>query len=476
MKCYDGEVDPEKDEERFMRTIMSKPETFLLNFFKRSWFQRIWTVQEIAAAQRPVVFCGKATMNWDKFNETLLSLTLFPRLEDINIAIQTHWFYRRYLITRGQNWQLSNTEPFERSKLIGDTEWGLLISNIGKEMVATLLYLAKGKDATVPKDKVFAIHGCLRYLDVVLPPVDYSNSINQIYREMTVAAIIHDKSLMVINLASGVLGIVERRPGLPSWVPDLSINSKTWLPKPSFKAAGASEAAFGFSDEFHRLNILGKSIDVVKAVVHVQGKYLIEMITKGTIPQQDPGSALTEVMASLRAVCRLVSPSVSYPTGETSAQGFVRNFVIWTESQDEHQLFADMFLRMCKYLDEGYRDPSSYSEEDLHPARHNISRHPEWNSFRRINTDGDTKWLFNLILTKSTRCTFFITSAGYMGIAMRPVDVSDILVLFAGMRIPLIIRKGEENYLLQASAMVHGLMEGEAWPKDRTDLHKFTLV
>lgn len=476
LECYDGDVDLLMDKERFIRTMMSRPETFLLNFFKRLWFQRAWTIQEVAAAKQAVLICGKATMDWNKFNHTLLTLVTFPRLIDINTSVQTHWFYRAYIGTRGEIFQLLNNKIPERSTLLVDSDWDSLASNVGKEMVATLLYLAKCKDATDPNDKVFAVYGCLTYLDVILPSPDYSNSTEQIYRDATVAAIIHDKSLMVINLVSGILGIVEQRLALPSWVPDFSINCKTWIPKPSFKAAGASEAAFGFSDDRNRLSVLGKSIGVVKDIVYFQGEHLVEMITKGTISQQDPGSALMELMTPIRAVCRLVSPSVTYPTGETSAQGFVRNFTIWTEKQEEHQLFVDTFLRMCRYLDEGYRDPSSCSEEDLHPAPHSLSRHPEWNPFQRINLDGDTKMLFNLILTKSIRCTFFTTSVGYMGIAMRPVDVGDVLVLFTGMRIPLIVRKSDENYLLQASAIVHGLMEGEAWPKDRKELQKFILV
>jgi hypothetical protein len=128
MKCYDGDIDPREDEEQFIRTITNKPEIFLTNFFRRSWFQLIWTVQEVAASRRCLVLCGKATMDWDKPNLTLLSLTTLPKLVDINISIQTHWFYRMYLSNVGKNFQLSNRGPFERANLFGDDEWNILIS------------------------------------------------------------------------------------------------------------------------------------------------------------------------------------------------------------------------------------------------------------------------------------------------------------------------------------------------------------
>lgn len=203
-------------------------------------------------------------------------------------------------------------------------------------------------------------------------------------------------------------------------------------------------------------------------------------------PKRRPAPALREIMGLIRTLCELVSSSVSYPTGESPSQGFMRNFIWDTKTQDEHQLFVDAFLRMSSYVNENSQDPScSVNGDSQQPSgRPHVSQGvreltqlPEWSAFVRIQNGGDTKEIFNTLLKKLVRRTFFTTKEGYMGIAQRPVEAGDTLVLLAGLRIPVITRKaGDNNYLLQSSVMVHGLMYGEAWPDDTSQLQALTLV
>jgi hypothetical protein len=40
---------------------------FLLEILSRSWFYRMWTIQELFLARRAVVWCGLASMYWEDF-------------------------------------------------------------------------------------------------------------------------------------------------------------------------------------------------------------------------------------------------------------------------------------------------------------------------------------------------------------------------------------------------------------------------
>lgn len=223
-------------------------------------------------------------MSWKRFTHTLFDLNVYPRLLNIHSGILAHWVYRMCLRTGGKDIPRLNPDEEHFSHLLmPENEFGLVTSNLAVDMVTALLYLAKCKDATKPEDKVFAIHGCLRYLDVVLPPPDYKNLIDKIYREMAVAVLLHDKSLIVLNLASGVVGNIQRLAELPSWVPDWSIRSETWIPSPGFKAAGRAEAKFRLSDELNQLSVLGNFIDVINSTVDGQGRYLVEMAETGAV-------------------------------------------------------------------------------------------------------------------------------------------------------------------------------------------------
>jgi hypothetical protein len=73
--------------------------------------------------------------------------------------------------------------------------------------------------------------------------------------------------------------------------------------------------------------------------------------------------------------------------------------------------------------------------------------------------------------------TFFITTTGHMGTTSHTVQADDMAVLFAGCNLPMIIRPDGNHYRLISPAYIHGIMQGEAWPKDVSveTLEKFTL-
>lgn len=70
----------------------------------------------------------------------------------------------------------------------------------------------------------------------------------------------------------------------------------------------------------------------------------------------------------------------------------------------------------------------------------------------------------------------FITQMGYVGTAPELAQVGDIVVLFAGMKVPHVVRKKGDSYAYVGPAYVHGIMDGEAWKEDPASLEEFTLV
>ena len=55
-----------------------------------------------------------------------------------------------------------------------------------------------------------------------------------------------------------------------------------------------------------------------------------------------------------------------------------------------------------------------------------------------------------------------LTCKRYMGLAAEHVRVGDIVAVFFGAQMPLVLRKVDEHYLLVGEAYVHGIMDGEA--------------
>lgn len=69
--------------------------------------------------------------------------------------------------------------------------------------------------------------------------------------------------------------------------------------------------------------------------------------------------------------------------------------------------------------------------------------------------------------------SFFMTEGGWMRTAEGTAKAGDVLALVAGLELPLILSPVGDYCQIAAYAHVHGLMDGERWPKT---LDEFKLV
>ena len=62
---------------------------------------------------------------------------------------------------------------------------------------------------------------------------------------------------------------------------------------------------------------------------------------------------------------------------------------------------------------------------------------------------------------------FFRTTKGYIGMGPRPLQKGDVVALFKGGMVPLVIRSLEDKWELVGDCYVHGIMHGEAYSAQR---------
>ena len=70
---------PELDIANTLNLIESESENALGKLLGRSWFLRVWVVQETSCAGRATVVCGKHSMDWKVFLEVAESFNSFKR-------------------------------------------------------------------------------------------------------------------------------------------------------------------------------------------------------------------------------------------------------------------------------------------------------------------------------------------------------------------------------------------------------------
>ncbi|KAI1246483.1 hypothetical protein MGN70_013383 [Eutypa lata] len=77
---------------------------------------------------------------------------------------------------------------------------------------------------------------------------------------------------------------------------------------------------------------------------------------------------------------------------------------------------------------------------------------------------------------KAANYAFFFLDNGYMGMAYHTYQEGDQVYLLAGSDWPFILRPKGDAFRIVAPASIHGVMEGELWPEDESELDQITLV
>ena len=172
---------------------------------------RIWTIQELALAQRASVLCGKGRISWQSLVSICSYLHDQNSLTPASIEQKSLAGLAAHLLTENRSWKNASVlhrRNVRRSEIIGPPDF------------LRALEYAKYLDATDPKDKVYGLFWTLRDLDSM--EVDYAKSVWQIYIEASSAVInklgISTRSLDLLTFINSY----GRQPGLPSWVVDWS--------------------------------------------------------------------------------------------------------------------------------------------------------------------------------------------------------------------------------------------------------------
>ncbi|KAM7215381.1 Heterokaryon incompatibility protein (HET) domain containing protein [Rhypophila decipiens] len=155
----------------------------ILGLFNRTWFRRLWVVQEIALASKIEVWCGGATFSWRTIERVteLLKWDLEAKIIAADKTRADSSFYSlpsrsASILTSIRKWAISSRVP---SSLFGTYK---LISGRDKYH-SSFAYAVLGAlfpyEATDPRDKVFGALGLVRKLsaDLATSPLgdaDYS--------------------------------------------------------------------------------------------------------------------------------------------------------------------------------------------------------------------------------------------------------------------------------------------------------------
>jgi hypothetical protein len=169
----------------------------------RNWFDRIWTLQEILLAKRFRLLMGGREISQAAFVKAATQLFDFYASDSFSIQIGLVHAVNSDLRSMLQN----------RAKLFDERD----VFQQGKRYTAEeYLIVARRKEATVPKDLIFAGDGLIQ--QGVPESIDYSSATVDVYSAFAAERLWPHSGLRMLSLVGGTTPKIE---GLPTWVPDL---------------------------------------------------------------------------------------------------------------------------------------------------------------------------------------------------------------------------------------------------------------
>ncbi|KAJ4298023.1 hypothetical protein N0V90_005922 [Kalmusia sp. IMI 367209] len=438
---------------------LSSSKGILEPVFELSWFYRMWTVQEVTLpnVESIMVQYGSISFSW-------LYLLLAMNLLKITEFKWGKWNEATLL-------QRSIATLIVEKR---DPSWAGLfgVESSATQSYRSLLGLLAGmrpKKATDPRDKTFALYAVANELGFALPLPDYEKSLEQTYTDTAIACIEQDNNPKILYEAPSD----KRIPGLPSWVPDWSDEeaiytySAEYINK-GFKAGGVHDAQWSLKNGNRLLALWGSLVDSIDAcgpVLKFDKTFLDgrEMTGRGGGSLAPFQQELANAVNTMKEWVNLASLCSSYPTGEP-VDDALRSCLMEVGSTFDPNRPHDgswetwiQFMRMnheqfLESLSTRAHHESGYDKTGEHfKAGKTFS---PFLTFLGIATSfKDTSaWEYNnTVIKQATGKCFFRTKNGYFGLAIRPVNVGDEIVLLKGFEIPFIVRKFGEEYELVAS-------------------------
>ncbi|KAH8679599.1 heterokaryon incompatibility protein-domain-containing protein [Tricladium varicosporioides] len=470
------------DQEKIKKSIIDPQEVELLKAIQElllnyiisvPYWQRTWTLQELAFASQAYVYFGSQYVSWKIFKQAFMDFMGVHRgderrLDGFLAHCNAETLIKIQMITDGTDYTSVSHTLGKNHQDMKSFRYhsGLLLPD-------AFLSAVRSQQASDPRDKLFGIFKVMDYYSSgVLRQPDYSRTTVDIFQEATIAIMQSEKAdcgLRMLRLSPSD----KRDPALPSWVPDLNGGDSEIWPMPSnvwrieygYHSMGTFHGSFRFtSGTTPGLEIESKHIGKVSHVCDREDGPQRDIMGGESeeirLPLWDPFllsrwgrvishcSSLTVPLEEIPDVIRLglQRRTQHRGTGQEGCNNATRS--AWTKDildpDSEIGQALKVSLPFWNYIEHPINKANLSDYEDL--ARSLIYCYERLRPERRC---------------KDQVC--FSIGTTMFGFAIDDVQLRDSVVLFPGLDAPAIIRPCGDNFSLIGFAYVPGLMEERAW-------------
>jgi hypothetical protein len=484
----------------------------LSDLYSRTWFGRVWMIQEVALSRKPVCMIGAQSIPWDSIGYAALLLGasnalvgLYAVGRGIQNAPLVMGITQAINLQTMREWCRGVNSPLHEA--YATTNFSADISRTTPETgLLKLLLGSNGFKSTVRRDRIYGLMGILNHLcrqqdnQPLTLPIDYTSPEDDVLSSLTLRLLRETESLNILSLAGEASRSAATSSTFPSWIPSFeNVNAPILGPsahhsKP-FGLPGETEddPVFYIDEQRLRLHVqamspnlgsieeigetwqemtAGHFIDCIRMLLHCGSHYTF---TKQPI-----------VEAFWR--CLIMDNDMAQrPAPRRLAQGFREWFFLITLSalitgRDENPNLFDLFdtleplFILANTRDETGLLPKSaemveqaalfgiYSDPGNpmlpQPARERILRN-------KGRTAAPYEGMLKITLPAGRRLAR--TVRGYLCLVPLKAELGDKVMVIRGCPTPLVLRRVKDEmdcFKIIGDVYVHGAMFGEHVTKD----------
>ena len=434
-----------------------------VKIFQRTYFTRVWMVQEIVLAKQVKVLCGPHELPWSAveksshfFSTTGWGASLIRTASIASSPAERTVIRARLSAPAG----LRATWMKYRSSKSSPQDWA--------QALLYALVRSRGFKATDKRDKVYSLLGLVgRYAqekDELLPRYREDQSVAETYIDAAICILRDSDDLRLLSCVDGPRFQRHETGRLPSWVPDWSCELPTGQRATTgYEPYSASGSLIMRKPEIDLPNLtltlrglwvdrITKAGEVTDQIIHGMPfprwlDIFDAMETQYPHPCADADGGESKLHAFWRTIFANAykNPKRRIPRTTTLAGAFV-TFLEMSVPIGRPRWWASRVSQMISTIQENWDSGASNAPEEDAYRPEGVAYEP--------------------IFFHPARLRLFLTETGYLGLGTECLEEGDSVWIVPGSRVPLILRAtntdvSHNSFTLVGGTYLHGVMYGE---------------
>ncbi|KAK0383633.1 hypothetical protein NLU13_9544 [Sarocladium strictum] len=482
------------------------------DLYSRTWFGRVWMIQEVALSRNPICMIGGQMIPWDSIGYAALLLGasnalvgLYAVGRGIQNAPLVMGITQAINLQTMREWCRGEASPLHEAYATADFSAGITRSTPETGLLKLLLG-SNGFMSTVRRDRIYGLLGILNHLcrqqhnPPLTLPIDYTSPEDDVLSSLALRLLRETESLNILSLAGEASRSPSTSPDLPTWIPSFeNVNAPILGPsaqhlEPFGLAGETQDDPVFYIDEGHlRLHVqamspnlgsieeigetwqdmtTGHFVDCIRMLLHCGSTYaftkqpIVEAFWRCLIMDNDMAQrpAPRRLAQGFRDWFFLITLTALITGREENPNLFdlfdtLEPLFILANTRDETGLLpksADMVEQAALFGI--YSDPGNPMLPQ--PARERILRN-------KGKTAAPYEGMLKITLPAGRRLAR--TVRGYLCLVPLKAAVGDKVMVIRGCPTPLVLRRVKEEmdcFKIIGDVYVHGAMFGEHVTKD----------